>query len=157
MDPKTNVLELCRSLLRQLLAYISIQTNREPESGASSASDDVAQVMAAFTDSFRLLKPDTTLICVIDRLHLCKDRPKSENWPTEAVIKCLVELASRKMSTTEARFKLLITLPAANYAALGRKRYNIAPEDVMFFTGGSDDDRHGLSDVFWRVNLLDWR
>ncbi|KAL8795041.1 MAG: hypothetical protein Q9195_002489 [Heterodermia aff. obscurata] len=157
LDSKTNVFELSRSLLRQLLAYIAIQAQREPDLRELSAFDDVAQVMAAFMNNFKLLKPDTTLVCVINRLHLCKDRPRAENWPTEAVIKCLVELASRKISTSEARFKLLITMPSANYADLARKRYKIDSNDVMFFTGGSDDDRDGLSDTFFRANLLDWR
>ena len=157
LDPKRNVLELCRSLLRQLLAYISLHAHKESELGYFSASDDVAQVMAAFVDKFKLLEPNTTLVCVIDRLYLCKDRPKNEKWPTEAAIKYLMELASRKNSTTEARFKLLITSPAASHARLAQKRHKIESSDVMYFTGGSDDDRHGLSDEFFRANLLDWR
>ena len=113
--------------------------------------------MAAFMDNFKLLEPDTTLVCVIDRLYLCKDRPKNEDWPTKSVIKCVKESTYRKISTTEARFKLLITLPAASYADLARKRYKIASNDVMYLTGWPDDDRHELSDVFWRVNSVEWR
>ena len=158
LNSETNALELSRTLLRQLLAYVTKEGNSQLKLGDVSALDDLAQMMAAFVDHFKLLKPDTTLVCVIDRLHLCKDQPKAENWPTEPVIKRLVELASPKItSASEARSNLLLTLPTANYAELARKRYNIMSDDVLYFSGGSDDDRDGLADVFCWATVLDWR